>query len=286
MRLFKKSKPIYIFVGGAARTGTTLMQAILCSDKTTNPLISESAPIRLLLESLEKNIRLYKRFPGMYFNSEEELKLLYSNYLDIFFAHLKKKYSCQNLVLKEPQLTKYFPLLFELLNDKVKFVCMVRDPKDTIASMLTWGEKMREQGQEHFFQNRNMEELTYFYKSFYAPLFRYEKENTAFKKKILYIRYEELVLNHEEIVSKLRDFLGLSLSEFTPNKVWIKSKINFNDNNLPFKSAITELYGKKISSSGIGKFKKILTEEEINIIENNLSPFLNRFNYQPMHYDK
>ena len=43
--------PGSIFIGGSARSGTTLLQNILCTSKETNPLIPESAPFRFLAES-------------------------------------------------------------------------------------------------------------------------------------------------------------------------------------------------------------------------------------------
>ena len=39
----------YVFIGGCARTGTTLMQSILCSDSATNPLIPEAQWLGRLL---------------------------------------------------------------------------------------------------------------------------------------------------------------------------------------------------------------------------------------------
>ncbi|MCU4138623.1 MAG: hypothetical protein MW689_000412 [Thermodesulfobacteria bacterium] len=271
-------KSIYFFIGGAARSGTTLLQAILCSDKTTNPLISEAAPFRFILETYDKNKRLYEKFPGMYFDNIDELNNFYSQLLQLFLEYLRNKYSCKNLVLKEPQLTKYFPLISILL-DNAKFLCMIRDPRATIASMIIWGEKMRLRGEKHFFQNRNMDELTYFYKSFYTPLFKYEKEEPSFKKRILYIKYEDLVLNPQETISKIKQFTGLSLSEFDPKKEWKKTKIDFQDKNLPICDAITELYGKPISTSRISVFKDILKKEEISVIEKKCALFFRRFGY-------
>jgi len=47
-------EPRFIFIGGSARTGTTLLQNILCADKTVNPLLPEAAPVRLLLKALQQ----------------------------------------------------------------------------------------------------------------------------------------------------------------------------------------------------------------------------------------
>ena len=274
----KHSTKNCFFVGGAARTGTTLMQSILCSDKTTNPLISEAAPVRFLLETYNKLKLNYERFPGMYFDSIKELNRYYNLMLTNLFNNLSRKYSCKNIVLKEPQLTKFFPLLSVLLEDKVRFICMVRDPRDAISSMIVWGEKMQERGIKHFFQNRDMEELSKFYNEFYIPLFK--SNNPEFMNKIKFVKYEDLVTNPRKIINELREFTNLELKEYNPNSNWVKTKLNFSDEKLPIRDAITELYGKPISSSKINSFQKILSEEEIDIIEKKCFLVLRKFGYK------
>ena len=39
----------YVFIGGCMRTGTTLLQSILCGDGATNPLIPEAQWLARLL---------------------------------------------------------------------------------------------------------------------------------------------------------------------------------------------------------------------------------------------
>ncbi len=185
-RISKRTSSDLYFVGGAPRSGTTLLQSILCADETTNPLISEAVPFRFLLEAYMKVKNNFNRFPGMYFDSIDDLNNFYSKHLVLFLDNLKQRYSCEKLVLKEPELTKSFPLILELLED-TRFLCIVRDPRAAIASMLVWGDKMRAEGREHFFQNRDMVGLSRYYNAFYIPLFKCE--STTFQEKIKYIRY-------------------------------------------------------------------------------------------------
>lgn len=271
----------YYFVGGAARSGTTLLQSILCSDQSTNPLISEATPVILLLENYENMVKQCKLYPGMYFDSVGDVKHLYARYLSTLLSELKRKYSCERLVLKSPQLTRSFPLIYEFLQGDVKFLCMVRDPRAAIASMLEWGERARQRSKRHFFQNRNMNELTKFYNSFYEPVVQCEDE--ALKERVTYIRYEDLVSEPERIVDDIREFTGLAIEHFDPTAEWKKTNIDFHDERLPQRDAITELYGKPVSSTRISAYKNILTNQEIETIEKRCSFIFDAFGYEK-HY--
>lgn len=268
----------YFFIGGAARTGTTLLQSILCADEAVNPLITEASPIRFLLETHAKMKNNYEKFPGMYFDSITEIDTLYSQWLHIFLERLKSKYQCKYLALKEPQLTKFFPLLHEILGHEVKFLCMVRDPRAAIASMLVWGEKMRKRGVKHFFQERDMEKLAQFYNSFYIPLFAYKSE--GFKKCIIYIRYEDLVSKPDDVINEVRKFTGLKIEGFKPDAEWRRTKVDFKDPNLAIRDAVTELYGKPITNSRIDAYQQILTEKEIDIIKEKCRFIFRTFGYE------
>jgi 2-phosphoglycerate kinase len=59
----KNRLPTIIFVGGAARSGTTLLQAILCSSPETNHLIPESVIFRTIVEAYMAVKRNAEKFP-------------------------------------------------------------------------------------------------------------------------------------------------------------------------------------------------------------------------------
>lgn len=272
----KSEPPSSLFIGGAARTGTTLLQSVLCSDPSTNPLISEAVPIRYLLDAYKKTINNYNAFPKMYFDDLEEISIIYSSSIEMLLNELKKKYDCKILVLKEPALTKYFPDMSNIINN-VRFFCMVRDPRTTIASMIMWGEKMRQRNKKHFFQDKDMKRLSKYYLGFYVPLFNCNDVN--FIQNTKYIRYEDLVVDTGDTLDVIRNFTRLELHDYDPGENWIRTKLDFEDRNSPMHDAVTELYGKPISASRIDSFREILTEEEIATIERECYPVFKYFNY-------
>ena len=277
MNTKRTEPPSVIFIGGAARTGTTLLQSILCSDPSTNPLISEAVPIRYLLDAYKKTINNYHAFPKMYFDDLQDITSIYSNSIEMILNELRKKYECNVLVLKEPALTKYFPDLFNVV-ENVRFFSMIRDPRSTIASMVRWGEKMKQRHKKHFFQDKDMRRLSKYYLDFYVPLFKNNDAN--FIENIKYLRYEDLVMYPDNILEVIRNFSGLELHDYDPNEKWTRTKLDFEDKSSPMHDAVTELYGEPISSSRVDTYRDVLNDNDIATIEQKCSLIFRYFEYK------
>src|SRR3546814_1868167 len=73
--------------------------------------------------------------------------------------------------LKSPELSTYFPHAADLFPE-ARFVISVRDPKDTIASMIEVGERHRRSGVNSFLAaaGRNIDALSKSYRQFYLPV--------------------------------------------------------------------------------------------------------------------
>ncbi|MHC4607516.1 MAG: sulfotransferase [Planctomycetota bacterium] len=268
----------YFFVGGAARTGTTLVQHLLCCDGTANPLIGEAAPVRQILLCHQRTRVHWQNFPGHYFGKTEDLDRFYHDVLKRFLQELKTQYACENLVLKEPELTKYFPVLWEILGRHAKFICLVRDPRAAIASMVVWGQKARKRGATHFFQERDMKKLSDFFKAYYEPLDRCTSDE--FRRRLMYLRYEDLVQVPLKAVSELSVFAGMELVESDPAESWDKCRIDFARAGAPLQDTVTGLYGKPVSAEKVAAYREVLREEEVRVVEKHCAGFMNRYGYE------
>src|SRR3546814_15733803 len=78
------------------------------------------------------------------------------------------------LVLKSPELATYFPHAAVLL-PAARFVISVRDPKDTIASMIEVGEKHRQRRANSFLAGAGRRINAHFPASrmFFLPVFKH-----------------------------------------------------------------------------------------------------------------
>ena len=126
-----------IFIGGAPRTGTTLLKGILCNDNETFPVIRECTYLRYLISAYSQGKFLWDYHTYDYFDSKEDFQNFHREIIDKYFNHVYSRFG-QNKVMvqKHPGLAIHFPDLDELYPDECLFILMIRDPRDAIASFL------------------------------------------------------------------------------------------------------------------------------------------------------
>jgi len=197
------------FVGGAQRSGTTLLQGLLCSGETTNPLIYECFLFEHLVNSYARGKRDFEHRGKPYFGDLASYRAYYARAAGEFLEQTRARYApAKHLVLKETTLTREFPDVFELLPD-TKFVVSVRDPRDVVASLIKVGERMRDGGQDNWYVGRDMKRFARDYKSFYQRALK--EQDPAFRDNLLFIKYENLVARPDTERAKIVEFTGLDL---------------------------------------------------------------------------
>jgi len=268
-------KPRIIFIGGAARSGTTLLQNILCSSKVTNPLIPECAIFRLITDCYIKVNSNAEKFPGIYFPKSGPHEFFRNILLEVIEETLNR-FQCEKLVLKEPAMTPFFPVIHSLLGKEVRFVCLTRDPRDIAASMLQWGQRAEKRGTKHWSQQRDMKMFSDFYTSFYTFL---SLEDCSLFNEILLLKYENLVTDIKKHLTILEEFTDIELSNYDPKIEWEKGFIDLSEDG-PLGNAFSELYGKPVSKSNIGQFRQRLSNKEITIIDDNCALAYDLFRYK------
>ena len=268
------------FVGGGARTGTTLMQILLSQAETTNDMAPEAHYLRCLISAyrLAKN-SLTHQIP-QFFDDAEDFRTFNAGIVERFVTRTRRRFSgARHLVLKDPEMTKSFPELFELM-PSARFVCMVRDPRDVAASLLRVGEKMLAKGRNDFVaaatRARDIGRLCRYFKGFYAPL--WEERDERFWERTLFVRYEDLVSNPEGVLEDVRDFTGLDLSNVSRSDDFDTGTVDYSSRtDSPW---FSKLYGKGISGARIGIHAEALTSEEIALVEHLCADFFKLFSYE------
>lgn len=274
-----KNLMAYIFVGGSQRSGTTLLQKILCSSAESNPYIAEASYLRGLLSVYKLGLNKFEEQTGYYFDTPEALKNYHTGIIQNFLTYLKKRFEpATHLILKEPHMTQSFPYLFEMVPES-KFVVMVRDPRDVVVSMLKIGERLRQRGGFHpLFRPEKMPEMARQIMAFYAPVLHYYQVSEAFRRRCRYLKYEVLVQEPEQSVELLRSFTGLSLSEFNPDVPPNLSSESPEEHQKHF-SWGTELNEQVVSAQNVGRFRDVLLPEQIARIEAETQELMQAFGY-------
>jgi len=267
------------FIGGAARTGGTLLNGVLCSDQTTNPLLRETHHFREVVRLYCNGKQTFEaREKRHYFSTVEELRAIISVFGYEFLRRTLERYPpSTNLVVKSFPLTTMFPDLHELIPE-AKFVISVRDPRDTIASQIAVGKRLESAGERNQFP-RNILKLAREYNRHYLPTL--ECANPDFTRQLLFVKYESLTRQPEMEIERIRRFTGLALHGADAVTCWSRSNRDFREEYSGGDPFLTEHYGQRITPSRIGRYREVLTSREIRLLDAECAVIYERFGYFP-----
>jgi hypothetical protein len=267
------------FIGGAPRSGGTLLSSILCSDRTTNPTLREAHYLREMVQSYRQGKQLFNTLEGsQYFSDFEDLRQFSSSCVQAFLDKLAARYApATNLVIKSFLMSVMFPAVFELLPE-ARFLISVRDPRDIACSQIEVGEKQRQQGQNIRFP-RDVTRLSQENRHYYLPSMTFQ--HPRFRDQVLFVRYEDLVQQPDTQIDRIRAFTGLALDDYNPAEFWAGGGRDFRSDHESGDPYINELYGKGVSTSRVGRYQELLTPGEIRAIETECAPIFSAFGYKP-----
>jgi len=253
------------FVGGYLRSGTTLLQSILCNSPDCNPMIGEAVFLRGIVEAYRRSLTMFDLHAKYYFDDTEQLRHLCAGYTEDFLARTEKRLANpKHLVLKHPQLTPHFPWL-HLLAPESRFIVIVRDPRDTIASAVS---AMKKGATE--FGTLDTASLATDLLLHYTACLLCKLE--SFHRQTLYVTYEALVQDPGPVVSALQEFTGIDLSGFTPDMANTRSEVDFDSADEQERALHSGHYGQAVSAERVGRFAEVLSEEDVRAVERICKP--------------
>lgn len=131
---------IKVLVIGAPRSGTTLLAGLLSADDQASPMLPECTYITQIIQHFH-NLLHYsdpQRFAA-YAIDEPTLVGMYRGMVDSMLKTVQSHFNeidYRYLILKDPELTQLIDLIPRFFGEDSKTVCVVRDPRAVIASML------------------------------------------------------------------------------------------------------------------------------------------------------
>lgn len=240
-----------IVISGPPRSGTTLVNRLLCASPKCAPFLPECSFITKGIEQYI-NVLLYadkERFSA-YFSTHEECRACFQKCVG---AHLESLYIAsphigghEHIVLKDPMLSYYLSQAQDLLPVGTRFVIMVRNPLAVVASMKKVVTKQK--------SGWNIKAVADEIFNFYFHLHRTREAEDI--TSACFVRYEDLVLGNW---GELESFLGFPVSdEFAVTK-----QKNEFDQADPFYSPF---YKKPISNKRIDAWRGELSDLEISYV--------------------
>ena len=205
-------------------------------------------PIKILTKRKVNFNKVLKYNDGMKicFPTKEEFYTKTKKYIDNLFELIGG--NSQNIILDQFVLPFNLYRIDNYFDDSFKVIVVERDPRDIfILNKYIWAQKRCGVPMPY-----DAEEFSKYYKKMR------ESEIPTYSKKVLRIKFEDLIYNYDKELKKIMKFLG------------------FNENNHVNKFS---RFNPKISIKNTQLFNKKQYEEEIKILEKELQNYLYKFPY-------
>ncbi len=236
-----------IFIGGHARSGTTMMQGLICSSDDTIGVTEESTYFRMLGAAFY--VGRGSSHSRDYFDNEKDLLCFHREIIEKYLRHVDSRFGPEKiLVQKSPSTTRFFPQV-SVLMPNARFVVMVRDFRDIIASQTVRFAKAK-------WQLNVDDEL----KQFVGTHERLRKYRRHLRERFLFVRYERLVFFPNETLSEIARYLNISLEDNIADSTWSIKR----DTSKPDASPLD---GKPVSRSRVGTYRSILDKTTLRKLE-------------------
>ena len=259
-----------ILIGGAQRSGTTLLQTLL-----VNALQSPNLPEAHILSDILAAYKRAKEFgnkTGYFYATDGDLGSFFRSFAERHIADIVAKAKPSSvLVLKDPNFIQVLDEAEDMFPRSVRIVCM-RDPRDIAASFVQIGQRQQSAApRPGKYERRDINFVSRKILASYQPLLRGATPNAVM------VRYEAIASDPKGTLEVLASDTGISLAlDQIEQPVWLDAQARHEA------SWITELEGAKASPASIGSFKRVLTGEEVAMVQEICEPIMSQFGYAPV----
>lgn len=240
-----------VFVGGAPRSGTTLLHALICTGHRVNDFVAECTYLTSLMLVHNETVALFDTHGKYYFSDLNELNTFHYAIVDKFIGKTWGRVGRPKILcLKSPILTCHFHNLAEMI-PAAKFVVCVRNARDAVMSRVEVERRRNNATTEQDVHNACLE-----YNRIYASILDHKH---VFSDRLLYVDYSRLVHGAGEY-----DSISAFVDQVNPQELWRSSitDIRNHKNN----EWATLLLGEQISDSSDAKYRDGLDDATLNTI--------------------
>jgi hypothetical protein len=272
-----------LVLGGAMRSGTTIIHRALCTAVNSNPYISESWFLRDIMSVYKWSLPRYDLRLGDQFGSVQNFQRLMRINVQYYVSMVSARYGDPDvLILKHPELIKYFMELGFLFPD-FHFLGIVRDPRDVIASIKRIRDKQLGEGASSPVTSLgSVSEMCAYYAGYYTQALKYVSKTQL---RLEMVRYEDVMRDPRAQIAAIGEACGARYDLDTVQSFDEGRTASSNlDKDFRMEDAVSsafwsDLYRKDLSSERIGRYPESLTPDEIAEIEERLGEIGRAFDY-------
>jgi hypothetical protein len=262
-----------IIVTGVRRSGTTLVNHVLCHSNGQKTL-AEAQPLTQLLDAFDWCEGNYERMTADFFRGVPD-------YLG-FRAEVCRRFvertwqtlgEPATLVLKNPELALHADRLAAMF-PACRIVACVRDPRDQVASELEVQDRRRAAQGAGRGHERGAAAFADEYLRYLEPLLELADAEPA---RVHWLRYEDLVGWTPATLAGLAAFTGIDVGRYQPDQAWAVPEAYLA--RLAQRPSASSAYGKSISRERIGAYRDRLAPDEIAVVERITEGPCRRFDY-------
>jgi len=257
-----------VLIGGAQRSGTTLVQTLIANSLPNAPLLPEAHILCDLLrvwKSAKANWSKTSRF----YSSEEEAIRFFRATAALHIKDITVRYlGVEHLVLKNPSFNEVLPEIAEIIPAATVLIC-IRDPRDIVASFLRIGKRDAERQRITRYSRREVGFICRKINAAYQPLL---EERSLSGRAI--VRYEDVVADPVSALERLARETGLPLKpDRAHSLVWLEDEYRHKE------TWRTDLEGGPPVQDSIGSYRDLLSRDEQVEVYRSCRPLLDRFLY-------
>ena len=252
-----------IFVGGAPRSGTTLVQRILGAHSAVYAgpefdLVPEIMRLReLFLAGIDSGrISTYLDSQGV--------NAIFVNFVRSMFGKVLEESGKTHVSEKTPSNVAAFPELQDCM-PHAHYIFVMRDPRSIVASMLEVGRRYRRDAKLPPGFVKNIRRSLDYINALWLAGNQARLKNVN----ILVVYYEDLVNTPRPIIEQMTNFLGIPFEEALLNiqdSVWDTSEFKSNENYWYTKEQLKTA----IQADSMEKWHETLTPYELYVIDKHL----------------
>ena len=245
--MFKKPP---IFLGGAGRSGTTLLRVILDSHPNIacGPELKVSPVIaQMWYEFQTKYINIVKE----YFITQDDINRIFAQIITSFLEKYLNKTGKNRIAEKTPNNIRIFKYLHEMFPDS-PLIHVIRDGRDVVASLLSMDWETPT-GEPIDYTRDAVKAAEFWYSAVTAGKMFAQEINSGIRV-YFEIRYEDIVNKSEECLKKLFSFI---------DEPWDPLVLKYyeQERNLAGESSAKQV-SQELYTSAIGRWERDLTKEQ------------------------